>query len=40
MGQSFELAAMQLLQNEPQKTGDKYPELLQWRDAVNEARKL
>ena len=40
MGQSFELAAMQLLQNEPQKTGDKYPELLQWRDAVKEARQV
>jgi phospholipase C len=39
MGQAFELSARQLLQAEPDAVSAKFPELLQWRDAVDQARK-
>jgi phospholipase C len=40
MGQSFELAAQQLLNDQPAAMGAKYPDLFQWRDAVAKARKI
>ncbi|HWK05184.1 MAG TPA: alkaline phosphatase family protein [Puia sp.] len=38
MRQSFETAAMNMLAAQPAPVGDKYPELLQWRDVVAKAR--
>jgi hypothetical protein len=38
MRQSFETAALNMLADQPAPTGDKYPELLQWRDVVMKAR--
>jgi phospholipase C len=39
MAQSFELAANQLLANQPDKTRKKYPELSAWKVAVDNRRK-
>jgi len=39
MAQSFELAAQQLIAQNPDGVGTKYPELLQWKDAVDKARR-
>lgn len=38
MGQSFEVAAQELIAKEPGGVAVKYPELFQWRDAVAKAR--
>ena len=38
MRQSFESAALNMLTAHPAETGEKYPELLQWRDVTAKAR--
>jgi hypothetical protein len=38
MRQSFETAALNMLAAHPAETGEKYPELLQWRDVTAKAR--
>ncbi|MVM35465.1 hypothetical protein GO755_35920 [Spirosoma sp. HMF4905] len=38
MGQSFEQAARQMMTLKPKKVRDKYPELYQWKAAVDQAR--
>ena len=40
MRQSFETAALNMLAARPAETGEKYPELLQWRDVTAKARAI
>ncbi len=40
LAQAFETAANNLLQQHPVNTADKYPELYQWKEAVNNARPM
>jgi phospholipase C len=38
MASAFEQATNEMMQQEPEKTRQKYPELFQWKDAVTKAR--
>ena len=39
MAQSFEYAMKQMLASQPNPTKEKYPEIIEWQNAVNNRRK-